>query len=218
MLAAHADWSVDARKRWVAMALRDERGWRLLPPAPVGTVGDFLSRLRRLADGGAVALGVDLPLGLPRAYAAQRNEADFPAFLRGLAQLPEFFRVCANLDELGPDRPFYPARGIKGMTRASHAKRLRLGGPGGLSRACDKATKERPAGAPLFWTLGANQTGKAAIAAWRDMLLPSVAIRGTVPVPSRTRLRGAGRDLSGGGAAPSRHPAERQQAPAIGPR
>ena len=166
---------MDARKRWVAMAQRDGTGWRLLSPAPVGQVGDFLSRLRCLADGGAVALGVDLPLGLPRAYAAQRDEADFLTFLRGLAQRPGFFQVCANLDELTPERPFYPARGIKGMTRASHAERLRLGGPGGLSRACDKATNERPAGAPLFWTLGANQSGKAAIAAWRDMLLPALA-------------------------------------------
>ena len=166
---------MDARKRWVAMARRDGTGWRLLPPAPVGPVGDFLSRLRRLADGGAVALGVDLPLGLPRAYAAQRNEADFPTFLRGLAHRPGFFQVCANLDELTHERPFYPARGVKGMTRASHAEGLRLGGPGGLSRACDRATSERPAGAPLFWTLGANQSGKAAIAAWRDMLLPAFA-------------------------------------------
>jgi hypothetical protein len=28
----------------------------------------------------------------------------------------------------------------------------------------------------LFWTLGANQSGKAAIAAWRDMLLPALAL------------------------------------------
>ena len=45
----------------------------------------------------------------------------------------------------------------------------------GLSRACDRATADRPAGAPLFWTLGANQTGKAAITAWRDLLLPALA-------------------------------------------
>ena len=44
-----------------------------------------------------------------------------------------------------------------------------------LSRACDRATAERPAGAPLFWTLGANQSGKAAIAAWQHMLLPALA-------------------------------------------
>ena len=28
----------------------------------------------------------------------------------------------------------------------------------------------------MFWTLGANQSGKAAIAAWRDMLLPALAL------------------------------------------
>jgi hypothetical protein len=61
------------------------------------------------------------------------------------------------------------------MTRAAHAAALGLGGPSGLSRLCDRATAERPAGAPLFWTLGANQTGKAAITAWRDFLLPALA-------------------------------------------
>lgn len=60
------------------------------------------------------------------------------------------------------------------MTRAAHAAALGLNGASGLSRACDRATAERPAGAPLFWTLGANQSGKAAIAAWRDMLLPAL--------------------------------------------
>jgi hypothetical protein len=61
------------------------------------------------------------------------------------------------------------------MTRAGHAAALGLSGPAGLSRWCDRATAERPAGAPLFWTLGANQTGKAAIAAWRDWLAPALA-------------------------------------------
>jgi hypothetical protein len=166
---------VDARKRWVAVARLDGDGWLLAAPAPVGDVACFLRELHRQADGGAVALGVDMPLGLPRAYAARLGEPDFPSFLRGLAERPEFFRVCATLDELGPHRPFYPARGVKGMTRASHAERLQLGGAQGLSRACDRATAERPAGAPLFWTLGANQSGKAAIAAWRDLLLPAFA-------------------------------------------
>ncbi len=67
------------------------------------------------------------------------------------------------------------------MTRAAHASALGLADAAGLSRACDRATAERPAGAPLFWTLGANQSGKAAIAAWRDMLLPALA----APSPPR---------------------------------
>ena len=66
------------------------------------------------------------------------------------------------------------------MTRAAHALALGLDGASALSRACDRATAERPAGAPLFWTLGANQSGKAAIAAWRDFLLP--AFRAGVPL------------------------------------
>lgn len=144
-------------------------------PCPVGDVATFLERLRTEADGGAVALGVDLPLGVPRAYAALRPEPDFLQFLRNTARWPDFFRVCETVTQVRAERPFYPARGIAGMTRAAHALALGLGGAAGLSRACDRATSERPAGAPLFWTLGANQTGKAAIAAWRDMLLPALA-------------------------------------------
>ncbi|MFM7419576.1 MAG: hypothetical protein ACKO54_07710, partial [Alphaproteobacteria bacterium] len=66
-------------------------------------------------------------------------------------------------------------RGIKGMTRAAHAAALGLPDAAGLSRLCDRATVERPAGAPVFWTLGANQSGKAAISAWRDWLAPALA-------------------------------------------
>jgi hypothetical protein len=102
-------------------------------------------------------------------------ERDFPRFLTTLATRPAFFDVCATLAEIGPGRPFYPARGVRGMTRAAHAAALGFDSAAGLSRACDQATAERPAGAPLFWTLGANQSGKAAIAAWRRMLVPGLA-------------------------------------------
>ena len=174
-LAAHADWSVDSRKRWITVARRTTKGWALTAPRPVGNVSTLLPRLTEEADGGAVALGADLPIGLPRAYAATRPEADFPEFLRNVAALPDFFSVCATLDDIRHDRPFYPARGIAGMTRLSHALALGLTGASELSRACDRATAERPAGAPLFWTLGANQSGKAAIAAWQHLILPALA-------------------------------------------
>ena len=172
LIAAHADWSIDPRKRWITVARRDAAGWRAAAPRPVGALGGLLAGL--LAPGLPVALGLDLPLGLPRAYAAGRAEAGFPEFLRGLAATPEFFAVSAGLETVGPARPFYPARGLRGMTRAAHAAALGFEGPAGLSRWCDRATAERPAGAPLFWTLGANQSGKAAINAWRDWLLPAL--------------------------------------------
>ena len=180
-IAAHADWSVDAGKRWMAVARRSGAGWVLAAPVPVGEVGSLCARLRDAAGGGAVALGVDFPLGLPRGYVARCGlEGGFPGFLRGLAARPAFFSVCATLAEVGPGRPFYPARGVRGMTRAGHAAALGLEGVAGLSRRCDRATAERPAGAPLFWTLGANQTGKAAISAWRDWLGP-ILERGRAP-------------------------------------
>ena len=122
-----------------------------------------------------MALGLDVPLGVPRDYAALADIADFPAFLRGLAGQASFFAVNEALDTVAVARPFYPQRGVRGMTRAAHAAALGLADARGLSRWCDRATAERPAGAPVFWTLGANQSGKAAIAAWRDWLAPALA-------------------------------------------
>ena len=176
-LAVHADWSVDAPKRWMALARLQDFGWIIEAPVPVGPVAEFLPGLLAWNDkaAGGVALGVDLPLGLPRAYATLLPDTDFTAFLRRLEPGADFFRVCGELSELHAGRPFYPMRGVQGMTRAAHANALGFAGPAGLSRTCDHATADRPAGAPLFWTLGANQTGKAAIAAWRDMLLPAIA-------------------------------------------
>jgi hypothetical protein len=154
--------------------------WRISAPQPVGPPETLLQRLRDLAGGTAVAFGIDCPIGLPRAYARLHAvAADFPAFLRDLAEVGPFWEAASHVDEILPGRPFYPSRGVRGMTRLSHALALGLADAASLSRLCDRATSERPAGAPLFWTLGANQSGKAAIAAWRDLLCP--ALRGPRP-------------------------------------
>lgn len=157
-------------------ARRDTGIWRLSVPEPVGDPATLLARLEAMAGHGSVALGVDLPLGLPRAYAERHASgwSDFPAFLRGLRNSPAFFQVASELAEVSAERPFYPARGTAGMTRAAHAIALGLSGARDLCRNCDRATAERPAGAPLFWTLGANQSGKAAISAWRDFVMPAL--------------------------------------------
>ena len=162
-----------ATKRYHARAVRVGGKWRAGAPRLVGDPAALLAVL--LADGAPVALGLDLPLGLPRGLAAGRAEADFPAFLRGCGARPGFFQVNETLATISAERPFYPARGVKGMTRLSHAQALGLADASGLSRLCDRATAQRPAGAPVLWTLGANQSGKAAIAAWRDWLGPALA-------------------------------------------
>lgn len=173
MIAAHADWSTDPRKRWISIARRGSRGWVAEAPVPVGTPATLVAAL--LAEGVPVAIGLDLPLGVPRGFAEGRAESGFVDFLRGRAGDAGFFAVAGTLDQVSRARPFYPARGVKGMTRAAHAAALGFGDARGLSRWCDRATAERPAGAPVFWTLGANQSGKAAIAAWRDWLAPGLA-------------------------------------------
>ncbi|ATR19971.1 Methyltransferase [Roseomonas mucosa] len=174
MIAAHADWSVNPGKRWFTGARRTgPGGWLATAPRPVGEPAAWAAAL--LAEGPTVALGLDLPLGLPRAYARARPEPDFPAFLRGLARQPGFWRVAETVAEVSAGSPFYPARGMRGMTRLEHALALGMADASGLCRLCDLATAERPAGAPLFWTLGANQTGKAAISAWRDWLVPALS-------------------------------------------
>ena len=65
MLAVHADWSLDARKRWQTRAKRRNTAWEITAPEPVGDIATWMARLRAEARG-PVALGVDLPLGLPR--------------------------------------------------------------------------------------------------------------------------------------------------------
>lgn len=176
LIAAHADWSSDPRKRFVALARATPKGWRMEAPRPAWPDASFLASLTAIAGGGPVALGVDWPLGLPRAYAAAAGAENFPAFLAGLDRpgWEAFFTVAPTLAAVSPQRPFYPARGMRGMTRAAHAAALGFAHAGALSRACDRATVERPAGAPVFWTLGANQSGKAAIAAWQGVLLPAM--------------------------------------------
>jgi hypothetical protein len=173
LIAAHADWSMAPGKRWAALARRDDAGWRMQAPRLVGAPRDFATAL--LAEGLPAALGLDLPLGVPRDYAAQRPEAGFVEFLRARAGDARFFTVNETLATIGLEAPFYPQRGVKGMTRAAHAAALGLPDADALHRWCDRATPTRPAGAPPFWTLGANQSGKAAITAWRDWLAPALA-------------------------------------------
>jgi hypothetical protein len=181
----------------MCLAVPGGDGWMLGAPEPAGPPATLLERLRVRADGAAVAFGIDCPIGVPRAYAAGLGAANFPAFLRQLPDRPAFFTVAATLDQVSPLAPFYPARGVRGMTRLAHARALGLADAAALCRACDRATAERPAGAPVFWTLGANQSGKAAISAWREVLIP--ALLGPAP-PRLWPFEGAFRALLAPGA------------------
>ena len=175
-IVVHADWSVDPAKRWCARAIRlTSGGYAALPPEPVGALDDFLpSMLASAGPGGTVFAGFDFPLGLPRAYAQAAKVDDFASALTdfGRGRWRDFYTPAEHADEISLRRPSYPAR--PGGTRHRDLyKALGFSSIEALRRRCDRPTATRFAASPLFWTLGGQQVGKAAISGWRDLLAPA---------------------------------------------
>jgi hypothetical protein len=177
ILIAHADWGSAPKKRWLARATLQRDGrYRAHAPEPVGNARTLLARLQADAGpDGAILLGFDFPIGLPAAYAQRAGVADFLSLLPRLGhdEWADFYRVAERPAEISLHTPFYPQR--PGDTRQQHL----LDGLGVktidvLRRRCDRATSDRRAACPLFWTLGGQQVGKAAIRGWREVLVPAL--------------------------------------------
>ncbi|CAG4912301.1 unnamed protein product [Acidocella sp. C78] len=161
VLAVHADWSVSPAKRWMSVARREGGRWRIGAPEPVGEAATLAARLLERAAGAAVALGVDFPLGLPRAYARAAGIDDFAAWLARLDPAAPLFHPCANLAEISLGRPFYPLKTVAGAGQMARlAAALGLDDAASLRRAVDCRTARRPAGAPLFWTMGPTSAAR----------------------------------------------------------
>lgn len=172
----HADWSTDPRKRWMAAARRDGGRWIVSAPAPVGDVGAFRDRI--LAAGERTLAGFDFPIGVPAAYGAMTGLADFPTALQVFGKHPDwtnFYTVGNTAAEISMRRPFYPNVSAKGVERAALVHGLQVASFADLLRACERGGVNRRTACALFWTLGGNQVGKAAIAGWREILQPAVA-------------------------------------------
>jgi hypothetical protein len=171
-MVAHADWSVNARKRWLARAtLQPGDRYRATAPQPVGPLESLLEHLQAEAGEGPILLGFDFPIGLPRAYATQRRIEDFVAALRIFND--SFYDVAALPNQISLCRPFYPMR--PGDSSRQHLLiGLNLTSWDDLLRRCDRSSATRPAACALFWTLGGQQVGKAAITGWRCLLAPAL--------------------------------------------
>ena len=174
---AGADWSLAAKKRWIAIAHRaPDATWSAEPPRPVGPLAALLPTLTAIAGARPALLGVDAPLGVPRAWADRAHVPSFRALLRLAERDPAwsaFYEVCERPDEIRLTRPFYPRR--PGGTRRAHLiDGLGLSDAAALYRRCDRPTNPRANPAALFWTMGANQVGKATITLWRDALSPAL--------------------------------------------
>jgi hypothetical protein len=171
----HADWSVQPGKRWLAQATRQPNGRFLVDDLrPVGLLNSFWPRLRAgLPQAALTVAGFDFPIGLPKAYADQVGVTDFLALLPrlGTGEWADFYRVAVTAEEIGLKRPFYPYK--PGGTKQQHLlEALNLDHMDQLRRLCDLPGDNHSAAAPLFWTLGAQQVGKAAISGWEELLAP----------------------------------------------
>jgi hypothetical protein len=178
-LVVHADWSLSPAKRWMAVAVRqNDNTYILQAPEPAGDPLTWLDRLRADARAGGVFLGLDFPIGLPITYAKRIGIDNFLDLLPQLGTGPwaDFYQVAAIPEEINLHRPFYPFR--PGGTRQQHLlDRLGVDRMDDLRRVCERGYVGRRAAAPIFWTLGAQQAGKAAIAGWREVLAPALEKR-----------------------------------------
>lgn len=165
----HADWSVSLQKRWQARATREGGVWTLHAPVRGLEAGDLLCAARM----GRLIAGFDFPIGVPAFYGRQTGLRDFPELLEALGQgdWAAFSQVAVEAGEISLSRPFYPDR-PGGRRQAELVRALGAERMDDLRRCCDRAAPERPA-APLFWTLGANQVGKAALDGWMRVIRPA---------------------------------------------
>jgi hypothetical protein len=173
----HADWSVQPHKRQLAAAwLQPDGSFFAQTPISVPEPGSLLPELRaNLGPSGCALIGFDFPIGLPYAYAQKTGFNHFTTALQNLGQgqWKKFYCVAEYPSEISLQRPFYPARpGHAAQAQLLNA--LGLHHINQLRRTCELAYPGRRAAAPLFWTLGAQQVGKAAISGWQEVLTPAI--------------------------------------------
>jgi hypothetical protein len=175
----HADWSCDPRKRWLACAERHGDTWKVAAPTPAPNAAELLTLMHRCRRNNCRSLfGFDFPLGLPIAFGRQ---IEFDGFVRALSEFgggtwKAFFRVADQPEEISLSRPFHPNTSRRGRRQFHMFAPLGVNSMNELRRECELKTESRLAACSVFWTLGANQVGKAAIDGWQNLVRPALAI------------------------------------------
>lgn len=177
-LVAHADWGSNAAKRSLAVAVRSKGRYLALPPRRIEAPDSLLDMLRDMAGRRAsILLGFDFPIGLPVRYAEKVGITNFPAALPlfGQNEWASFYQPAATPSQISLHRPFFPAK-PGGARHKFLVEGLGVQDIQDLRRYCELAHQNRRAASPLFWTLGAQQVGKAAISGWRDVIGPALRV------------------------------------------
>jgi hypothetical protein len=184
-VVAHCDWSKIHNKRWMSVAIRSGHKFVLSPPQEVLATSDLLDRLsKRRQEGGPLLVGFDFPIGVPAAYGELTGFPNFPTALItfGQGSWVDWFEPAEREAEISIYRPFYPARsGPAGAVKKQHLTEALGVSVDQLLRRCERAIRDQQgvlkqrAACALFWTIGGNQVGKAAIAGWRNVIVPALS-------------------------------------------
>jgi hypothetical protein len=172
-LIVHADWSVNTAKRWVAIATKEGERWHLSDAEPARGLAD---RLLNAAKHERVLAGFDFPIGVPAHWAKKAGIETFQSMLPllGSGEWARFFDVAEHAADISAYRPFYPRVSSASAKQAHLLRAMDADSIDQLRRRCERATTDRRAACALFWTLGGNQVGKAALSGWREVIIPAV--------------------------------------------
>lgn len=176
-LVAHADWSTHPCKRWMASAALHDGVYTARAPQQVTHAGSLLADLQTESGGhGPLLAGFDFPIGLPAAYASRVGITDFLAWLpqMGTGIWANFDKVAHIPAEITLHRPFFPHRSLRENKQHFLLSALGVDEVDRLFRVCELRSAFTQAASPLFWTVGGKQVGKAALAGWREILIPAL--------------------------------------------
>jgi hypothetical protein len=175
-LICHADWSQNEKKRWFAEAILEIDGRYTVGSAKlVGNIVKFRAYILQQAGiARAAFLGCDFPIGIPLHYAQQAGITKLKDWLLKLGDgcWREFYEVCEQPGEITVHRPFYPGVTRKGVKQASLTVKLNANGINELKRVCELGGNGHRRAACLFWTVEPNQVGRAALAGWKEVIIP----------------------------------------------
>jgi len=163
----------------MAVAVRHADKFVASAPEQVLNTADLLERLqKRRQEAGPVLVGFDFPIGLPRAYGRAIELQDFRTALMtfGRGMWADWFKPAERPSEINICRPFYPLRpGKRGTVRKFHLTTALELSDDQLLRRCEHRFGDQRAACPLFWTIGPNQVGKAAINGWNEVLVRALS-------------------------------------------
>lgn len=173
-LICAADWSKSADRRRAAVAVRVDDRYRIDRIDVVADPSKLLDSLRAKSGDGGVFLGFDFPIGLPVAYAARRGFKTWREAMEVVSrQKTDFF---VETDEPSIEQPFYPksSRPAGQFTLARLVQSLELKTVEALFRGCECQNHEGQQPACLFFTIGPQQVGRAALNGWKSVILPNI--------------------------------------------